>query len=223
MASLRVNPSISLGTFDKIGTIHRRLTISMRKNDRHMMQRKPLGASLSLSNSLPSEKVVKIDDKENEVILSKNIDEWMKVSMVDIVKNLKQAPLLVHVYANEDERGRERQPEIKTERALVEQWPIMKSEWESGKTRTPDGLIFVDELGDEELEELNENSEEGLTKSWGVVVQGKGIEFGPACYLLKTSRVIAGRGMGLFCTHFCLVRVTNFRDSALKQFKGCWL
>ncbi|KAK4353859.1 hypothetical protein RND71_026053 [Anisodus tanguticus] len=123
----------------------------------------------------------------------------MKVSMVDIVKNLKQAPLFVHIYANENDRGQERRPEIKTERALVEKWSILKSDWESGKTRTPDGLILVDEL-----EELNENSEEVLTKSWGVVVQGKGIEFGPACYLLKTSRVRAGRGMGLFCTHFCL-------------------
>ncbi|XP_060211649.1 uncharacterized protein LOC132639196 [Lycium barbarum] len=227
MASLRINPSVPLGTFDKIGTTQTRLTVSMHKND--MMQRKPLGvcASLSLSNPLPSDRVLKNDPKKEATILSRNLDEWMKVSMVDIVKNLKQAPLFVHIYANENDKGQERQPQIKTERALVEKWPIMKSEWESGKSRTPDGLIFVDELGDEELEELNENSvedsEEGLTKSWGVVVQGKGVEFGPACYLLKTSRVRAGRGMGLFCTHFCLVRVTNFRESALKQFKGCWL
>nr|XP_016490774.1 PREDICTED: uncharacterized protein LOC107810497 [Nicotiana tabacum] len=108
----------------------------------------------------------------------------------------------------------------------------MKNEWENGEKRTPDGLIFVEELRDEEDRELNENGkggsleedlEEGLTKSWGLIVQGKGVEFGPACYLLKTSRVGAGRGMGLFCTHFCIVRVKNFRENALTQFKSCWL
>ncbi|PHU18108.1 hypothetical protein BC332_13803 [Capsicum chinense] len=194
-----------------------------------MLQRKPIGVSstsLSLSN-----RVAKNDDQRKEkAILSRNIEEWMNVSLVDIVKNLKQAPLFVHVYANEDdERGGQvrRRPRIKTERAMLEKWPMMKSEWESGKTTTPDGLIFVQELRDDEEENRNvnlvEDSDEVLKKSWGVIVQEKGIEFGPTCYLLKTSRVRAGRGMDLFCTHFCLVRVKNFRDSALKQFKSCWL
>ncbi|XP_016490774.2 uncharacterized protein LOC107810497 [Nicotiana tabacum] len=188
-----------------------------------MMQRRPLSvsASLSLSNPQPRDRVVKEDDQRKEAIVFENLDEWMKESMVDIVKNLKQAPLLVHIYAQEDDRG-----------ALVEKWQIMKNEWENGEKRTPDGLIFVEELRDEEDRELNENGkggsleedlEEGLTKSWGLIVQGKGVEFGPACYLLKTSRVGAGRGMGLFCTHFCIVRVKNFRENALTQFKSCWL
>ncbi|KAM3344844.1 hypothetical protein P3S68_024553 [Capsicum galapagoense] len=223
MTSLRVNPSVPLRTLDKIGTIQRRSTTAC------MLQRKPIGVSstsLSLSN-----RVAKNDDQRKEkAILSRNIEEWMNVSMVDIVKNLKQAPLFVHVYANEDdERGGQvrRRPRIKTERAMLEKWPMMKSEWESGKTTTPDGLIFVQELRDDEEENRNvnlvEDSDEVLKKSWGVIVQEKGIEFGPTCYLLKTSRVRAGRGMDLFCTHFCLVRVKNFRDSALKQFKSCWL
>lgn len=244
MASLRVNSSVPLGKFDKIGTIQRRSAVSV------MMQRKPIGvvsSSLSLSNPRrPSKRVAKNDDQQKEkAISSRNIDEWMKASMVDIVKNLKQAPLLVHVYANHEDDGggqeRLRTPPrmIKTERAMSERWPMMKSEWESGRTRTPDGLIFVQELRDE-LEDINqdsylnenvcanpgdlaEDSEEVLTKSWGVLVQGKGIEFGPACYLLKTSRVRAARGMDLFCTHFCLVRVKNFRESAMKQFRSCWL
>ncbi|CAN4087439.1 unnamed protein product [Withania somnifera] len=217
-SSLRVNPSVPLGKLYKIGRIQRKSTVSM-------MQRKPIGvvsSSLSLSNPRPSKRVVKNDDPKKEK--SRNFDEWMNVSMAEIVKNLKQAPLLVHVYANEDDDRRlGRPPRIKTERAMLERWAMMKSEWESGKTTTPDGLIFVQELR-EELQDINQDSEEEeLTKSWGVIVQGKGIEFGPACYLLKTSRVRAGRGMDLFCTHFCLVRVKNFRESAMKQFRSCWL
>ncbi|KAJ8552898.1 hypothetical protein K7X08_020291 [Anisodus acutangulus] len=172
--------------------------------------------SASLSNQPGG--VIK-EDKKTGVVLSRKLDEWMNESVVDIVKNLKQAPLLVHIYAEEDK------VKIKTERAVVEDWPVVKSEWESGEKRSPDGLIFVGELGtDEEKDEkIAEESEEGITKAWGVVVQGKGVEFSSACYLLKTSRVGAGFGTGLFCTHFCLARVQNFRDSALVQFKNSWL
>ncbi|XP_055809220.1 uncharacterized protein LOC129877713 [Solanum dulcamara] len=225
MALLRVNPSVHLGRLDKIETTERRSIVSMVKMNHVGVVS---ASSLSLSSiPRPCDRVAKIDDNKHKdkVILSRNLDDWMNVSIVEIVKNLNEAPLLVHVYANEDTER------IKTERALPENWPIMKNEWESGKTTTPDGLIFVEELreGDEEENNgnrilLQEDSDEVLTKSWGVIVQGKGIkQFVPACYLLKTSRVKAGRGMDLFCTHFCLVRVKNFSESALKQFKSCWL
>ncbi|XP_015074437.1 uncharacterized protein LOC107018461 [Solanum pennellii] len=235
MVSLGVNPSMSLSTLNKIGTIQRRSTVSM-------IQMKHVGvvsaSSLSLSYSRPLDRVA----NDDRIILSRNLDDWMNASMVDIVKNLKQAPLLVHIYANEEEvEDDDRESSriwIKTERALFENWPMMKNEWESGRARTPDGLIFVEELRDDEYNEdhnilqedlnldldLDSDSDEVLMKSWGVMVQGKGIDqSGAVCYLLKTSRVRAGRGMDLFCTHFCLVRVKNFRGSALKQFKSCWL
>ncbi|KAG6402032.1 hypothetical protein SASPL_138902 [Salvia splendens] len=83
------------------------------------------------------------------------IDSWLQDSVPDIVRNLKQAPLLVQIYS-------------------------------------------------------------------GLDGGGKGAECGPACYLLKTDRVCAGVGLG-FCTHFCLMKVNNFRDSALDQFKDSWL
>ncbi|XP_069154711.1 uncharacterized protein [Solanum lycopersicum] len=186
-------------------------------------------ASLGVNPSMSLNKIGTIQRRSiNDII-----DDWMNASMVDIVKNLKQAPLLVHIYANEEEvEDDDRESSriwIKTERALFENWAMMKNEWESGRTRTPDGLIFVEELRDDEYNEdleldLDSDSDEVLMKSWGVMVQGNGIDqSGAVCYLLKTSRVRAGRGMDLFCTHFCLVRVQNFRGSALKQFKSCWL
>ncbi|KAL3837821.1 hypothetical protein ACJIZ3_022412 [Penstemon smallii] len=129
----------------------------------------------------------------------------MQDSVADIVKNLKQAPLLVHVYS-ENERVK-----LKTEKACLD-------EWKNQEPKSPDGLIFVKELDQENVV----NCEEGVDRAWGVIVQGKGVDCGPACYMLKTNCVFAGMGLG-FCTHFCLMRVKNFRDSAFEQFKDSWL
>lgn len=151
------------------------------------------------------------DSHKNEDLVGK-IDSWVQDSVTDIVKNLKQAPLLVQIYSEFDGTIK-----IQTEKAVVDQWPAVRDEWRSGESKSPDGLIFVEEL-ERESEELGE----GVTRAWGIVVQGKGCERGPACYLLKTDRVCAGLGLG-FCTHFCLMRVKSFRDCALEQFKDSWL
>ncbi|KAM3358126.1 hypothetical protein P3S68_021057 [Capsicum galapagoense] len=220
MALLKVHPrSHSLIYVNKpnpISDLNLNSCLSVSKQVMKRASSHRVSASMSLSNS-GGGGLIK-EDKKTEGVLSGKIDEWMEESMVDIVKNLKQAPLLVHIYAD-DGKGRVK---IKTEKAVLEDWTVVKSEWASGKKRSPDGLIFVGEIGSEE-EKIGEE-EEGITKAWGVVVQGrKGVECSPACYLLKTSRVGAGCGMGLFCTHFCLARVENFRDSALVQFKNSWL
>ncbi|XP_060181657.1 uncharacterized protein LOC132611255 [Lycium barbarum] len=215
MASLKIHPT----THSFIHVNKSNPILDFNTNTSLRVSSHRVSASLSLSNPLSkSGGVIKDDDKKTESVISGKIDEWMKESMVDIIKNLKEAPLLVHVY---DDNGKG-EVKIKTEKAKVEDWPVVKNEWESGKKRSPDGLIFVGELGTME-EKIKVGEDEGITKAWGVVVQGKGVECSPACYLLKTSRVGAGFGMGLFSTHFCLARVQNFRDSALVQFKNSWL
>nr|GLL28052.1 uncharacterized protein LOC109193963 [Ipomoea trifida] len=169
------------------------------------------------------------EDVGGDKIAAEKLDRWMRGSVAEIVKNLTRAPLLVQVYSD---GGEEENADVRAERAVVEEWPAVKGEWESGERRSPDGLIFVEELrddgvNDDEEESFNGvNSEEGnetVTRAWGIVVQGRGAECGPVCYLLKTSKVGAGIGMGAFCTHFCLVRVKSFRESAFCQFKNCWL
>lgn len=220
MASLKIHARthslIHVNKPNPISDLNLNTCLSVSKQIRKRVSSHCVSAnSLSLTNS-GGGGVIK-EDQKTEGVLSSKIDEWMKESMVDIVKNLKQAPLLVQIYA-EDGKG---EVKIKTERAVMEDWPMVKSEWESGEKRSPDGLIFVGEIGNEDENNVEEG--EGITKAWGVVVQGKGVECSPACYLLKTSRVCAGFGMGLFCTHFCLARVQNFRDSALVQFKNSWL
>lgn len=153
------------------------------------------------------------------------IDEWMRDSVVEIVKNLREAPLLVHVYSDGDGSARR----LRTEKAAAENWLTMKNEWENGTTPKPEGVIFVEQLREDggvvEEEASSTSTDFGraseITRAWGVVVQGRGENCGPACYLLKTSR--AGAGLGLCCTHFCLVKVKSFRETAEAQFKNCWL
>lgn len=148
------------------------------------------------------------DSGDKAAVVYKKFDEWMKDSVMEIVKNLKEAPLLVQVY-DEGETTT-----LKTEKAMEEEtWPVVLEKWGKREAPLPEGVIFVEQLEDEE--------EGTSTKAWGIVVQGKGADCGPACYLLKTSRV--GSGLDMWCTHFCLMRVKNFEESAMSQLKNCWL
>ncbi|KAL3653392.1 hypothetical protein CASFOL_003073 [Castilleja foliolosa] len=151
---------------------------------------------------------------------SEKIDSWIQESVSEIVKNLKKAPLLVQVYS-ENENGEK--VKIQTDRASLENWTDMKGGWRNGESKSPDGLIFVEELGqDYDQDSLGQYLGESVSRAWGIVIQGKGVEYGSACYLLKTNRVCAGMGLG-FCTHFCLMRVNNLRDSVFDQFMDSWL
>jgi hypothetical protein len=150
------------------------------------------------------------------------LDRWMKESVVDIVKNLNDAPLLVQVYSKKKDETM-----LATEKEVVlDDWELVKERWETGETPMPEGVIFVEELEEDEAENGGERGlKERTTKVWGVVVQGKGVGCDPVCYLLKTSRVGSGpgTGRGVFSTHFCLVKVKNFRETAKSQLKNCWL
>ncbi|GAU24482.1 hypothetical protein TSUD_319590 [Trifolium subterraneum] len=160
--------------------------------------------------------------RDAAVDAQEKLDRWMKESVVDIVKNLKDAPLLVQVYSKKKGESK-----LATEKELVvDDWELVKERWENGETPMPEGVIFVEELGEDEAENGGERGlKERTTKVWGVVVQGKGVGCDPVCYLLKTSRVGSGpgTGMGVFSTHFCLVKVKNFRETAESQLKNCWL
>ncbi|OAY46439.1 uncharacterized protein LOC110618503 [Manihot esculenta] len=160
----------------------------------------------------------KINDGDDVAVVYEKMDEWMKDSVVEIVKNLREAPLLVQVYDKGETTT------LKTEKAVEEEtWPLVMERWGKREAPLPEGLIFVEQLEkDEEEEEKEEEEAEATTRAWGVVIQGKGVDCGPVCYLLKTSRARSS-GMGACCTHFCLMRVKNFRESARSQLKNCWL
>ncbi|XP_058182544.1 uncharacterized protein LOC131300629 [Rhododendron vialii] len=144
------------------------------------------------------------------VLFSETLDEWMRDSTAEIVRNLRKAPLLVQIYASGDGSA----GKVETEKAVADEWPAVTRRWKDGVAPPPDGVILVEELA-------GDGGEEDGTRAWGMVVQGKGAECGPVCYLMKTSRV--GSGLGLGCTHFCLMKVEGFRESAPSQLKNCWL
>lgn len=149
------------------------------------------------------------------------IDRWMKESVTEIVKNLSEAPLLVHLYAEEGT--------VVVMKA--EEWTAVKGRWERGEAEMPEGMIFVERLGTAAAEESCDCGFDGGdgTRAWGLVVQGKGVECGPVCYLLKTTRVGSGSGsgsgsgMGMRCTHFCLAKVSSFKETSETQLRNCWL
>lgn len=144
-------------------------------------------------------------------------DHWIKESVGEIVKNLREAPLFVHVY---NERG----TTVKTEKAIAQDWVHLKGKWVKGEEPSPEGIILVEELKEDEvgIYEEDEGQNRDFTKAFGVLIQGKGEEGGVACYLLKTSKVGCAN-LGLFCTHYCLVKVQNFRETARSQLTSCWL
>ncbi|RHN69805.1 hypothetical protein MtrunA17_Chr3g0128751 [Medicago truncatula] len=105
----------------------------------------------------------------NEAIQAQErLDRWMRESVVEIVKNLKEAPLLVQIYS----KKKDETTKLATEK--VEDWEAVKERWETGETPMPEGVIFVEELGEDEAEDGGERGlKERTTKMWGVVVQGK--------------------------------------------------
>ncbi|XP_022854738.1 uncharacterized protein LOC111376044 [Olea europaea var. sylvestris] len=164
----------------------------------------------------------RIPDEEAEVI-SKELDRWVRDSAIEIVRNLDEAPFLVHVYGdNGDGSTRTTGIKLVREKATAEDWPFIKKRWEGGSP-TPNGIILVEDLEpksepDREMIEITDHSRSS-TKKWGILIQGEGINC-TACYLLKTSQVQSVAG---FCTHFCLVRVDCFVEHADILLRKMWL
>ncbi|XP_028778891.1 uncharacterized protein LOC114735365 [Neltuma alba] len=163
------------------------------------------------------------------------LDKWMRDSVVEIVKNLREAPLLVQVfptgYIDGDNNNDDHMITTTTttatlvteKRAMEENWPEAKEKWRRDMALLPEGLILVEELtGDDQTGKERPEGGENTTKVWGVVVQGRRAGCGPACYLLKTTRVGSSQS-GPFCTHYCLTRVKNLMETVDSQFKNLWL
>ncbi|KFK34878.1 hypothetical protein AALP_AA5G205100 [Arabis alpina] len=158
------------------------------------------------------------------VVSREKLDLWLRDSVVEIVKNLRESPLLVHLYA-------EANGGLVTTATNpgAEDWSEMEGKWGRGEERTPEGVIFVEKLVDDDVAVDSEGDDDDYdggacgegTSAWGIVAQGRGSDSGPVCYLLKTTRV--GSGMGTVCTHFCLVKVKSFRETAFSQLNNSWL
>ncbi|KAI3838555.1 hypothetical protein MKW92_014489 [Papaver armeniacum] len=189
------------------------------------------------------------DEEEDEKkvpsapISADKLDEWMTFSVPEIVKNIGEAPLLVHIYSSISKgvggissigsnsastATAAAQPVLEKTKADAESWYGVTKRWEEGSP-VPDGIILVEQLKaeengggqeDENDEVIASDMSSSSTKTWGVVIQGRGVESASSCYILKTCRV--GSSLG-FCTHFCLARAKCFGESADLQLKYSWL
>uniref|UniRef100_A0A1D1Z3P7 Histidinol-phosphate aminotransferase n=1 Tax=Anthurium amnicola TaxID=1678845 RepID=A0A1D1Z3P7_9ARAE len=157
-------------------------------------------------------------DAGGDPVSPEKLDEWMRDSVTEIVRNIGEAPFLVHVFSNSSKGGDGGRLRLEREGAHAESWPHIRRRWSTGAALPPDGVILVEELKGEESAAGSE--EDGSSKIWGLVVQGRGGVGGAACYILNTCRVRSSFG---FCTHFCLARAKCFGDTADVQLKKAWL
>ncbi|KAL0321762.1 UNVERIFIED_CONTAM: hypothetical protein Scaly_2472600 [Sesamum calycinum] len=85
------------------------------------------GSAVVVGSPPPGEVVKTADSHGKDANISGKIDSWMQESVVDIVSNLKQSPLLVKIQSENDGRVK-----IQTEKAIARDWPVLKSEWRRG-------------------------------------------------------------------------------------------
>lgn len=147
------------------------------------------------------------------------------------MSNIGEAPLLLHIYSDDErkESSSKTSNRLVIEKAVAESWPIIKGRWKVGSP-VPNGVILVEELKSKE-EAVSHDEEDkwnvadtnnqlhSTTKTWGVLIQAKGLNY-TACYILRTCRVQTFFGV---CTHFYLVRVNCFVENADTQLKKMWL
>lgn len=153
----------------------------------------------------------------NERINADKLHRWIEQSIQEIVKNIGEAPFLMQIYSQGSS-----QLKLKKEEASPNSWHVMKKRWNESYS-TPDGIILVEQLKDEEAmndEVSNDKYSNGDSKTWGLVVQGRGMDCPASCYILNTCRVKSTAG---FCTHFCLVRAKCFGESLDTQLTKAWL
>ncbi|XP_043703423.1 uncharacterized protein LOC122653595 [Telopea speciosissima] len=170
----------------------------------------------------------KSSDTGKGEITTETLDVWMRESVSEIVKKIGEAPFLVHVFSSKM-NGKIKVTRLNKEKASAEEWPFIQKRWEEreerGECSTPDGIILVEELKDENEEDnggrRGDDDDESSTRAWGVVIQGRGLNCNPVCYILKTCRV-GSPSIG-FCTHFCLVKAQFYGETAMQQMKNSWL
>ncbi|XP_026378976.1 uncharacterized protein LOC113273486 [Papaver somniferum] len=182
------------------------------------------------------ENKVEVCQEQAPPISAEKLHEWMTYSVSEIVKNISEMPLLVHIYSSKDKGGISPVgspltaipiPIIEEKKADPDIWVGVTRRWEEGNP-VPDGIILVEQLNVDndsyngiKVETPNmTNFSSSNTTTWGVVIQGRGVHSASSCYILKTCRI--GSLLG-FCTHFCLIKAKCFGEIADLQLKNSWL
>lgn len=159
-------------------------------------------------------------EEETEVVEKigeEKVEGWMRDSIAEIVRNIGEAPFLVHLFSGDDGLTVRREP------AAPESWPDVRRRWgPGGQQRRPDGIILVEQLAAVAADGeggAGSAAAEAARQVWGLVVQARGMDCA-SCYVLDTCRVRSSAG---FCTHFCLARAQCFGDPVELQLRNAWL
>ncbi|EHA8587290.1 hypothetical protein COCNU_scaffold001770G000030 [Cocos nucifera] len=167
--------------------------------------------------NLADDKKNKARWEEKEPVSPEKLDRWIRDSIGEIVRNIEEAPFLVQIFSRGGGAGREGGVTLEREVASPERWLCMRKWWDEGSPK-PDGFILVEKLAVEE-EDRGASSTPSGPRTWGLLVQGRGMDCA-SCYILNTTRVRSSMG---FCTYFCLVKAKCFGETAELQFRRAWL
>ncbi|XP_010909773.1 uncharacterized protein [Elaeis guineensis] len=174
--------------------------------------------------------IIPEDDKKNkpkweekEPVSPEKLDQWIRDSIGEIVRNIEEAPFLVQIFSRgggggSGGAGREGGVILEREAASPESWPCMRKRWNKGSPK-PEGFILVEKLAIEEEMGAASVSTPCGPRTWGLLVQGRGMDCA-LCYILNTTRVRSSMG---FCTYFCLMKAKCFGEPAELQFRRAWL
>lgn len=145
-------------------------------------------------------------DKEGDFFPADKMDEWINNSILEIVKNIEEAPLLVQIYSQGLSILK-----LQKQQASSKIWPLIKNTWNKNAS-IPKGIILVEELNNEDKEDMN--------KTWGLLIQCHGADRAASCYILNTCRTKSELG---YCTHFCLAKAKCSGESSDQQLEKAWL
>ena len=159
--------------------------------------------------TIPIPACTEAEGEERRALSVKTMEHWIRESVAEIVQNLRgSSSFLVEVYTEEN-GGKIR---LNIEKAEAEDWSEIQEKWRKGERSLPDGIIVVEELKNEVKDDVKTKKE---GRFWGLMVQGKGFDCAPCCYILKTNR--RSTNLHISCTYFVLIKVRNFNESAGSQ------
>lgn len=162
-------------------------------------------------------------------VTTEKLEEWMRDSVMEIVKHIQEAPFLHYVFDRKSPSASlKKQRDYADMFGKVDSWAKIRN---SLREISPDAVILVQKLNQDispESEEENgichgnarqSSDQQGRTAVWGLLIQGRSVGVS-ACYILKTTQIVAANG---YCTSFCLTRAKCFGPTPHIQFTNSWL
>lgn len=162
-------------------------------------------------------------------VTSEKLEEWMRDSVIEIVKHIQEAPFLHYVFDRKSSSKSLKKPRDYADMfGKVDSWARIRN---SVRDISPDAVILVQKLNQDispESEEENvpcngngrhSTDQQGRTAVWGLLIQGRGVGVS-ACYILKTTQIASTFG---YCTSFSLTRAKCFGPTPHTQLTNSWL